>query len=75
MNMTAKTYFDMDMHTKPATKITAVLFVIGALIHLLRVLFGWSVMIGGAMVPMWVSFIVIPVALVLALVLMREAHT
>jgi hypothetical protein len=63
------------MHTKPATKITAWLFMIGALIHLLRVLFGWSVTIGGAMVPMWLSFIVIPVALVLAFMLMREAHT
>ena len=30
---------------------------------------------GGAMVPMWLSFIVIPVALVLAFMLMREAHT
>jgi hypothetical protein len=72
--MHTNTYFDMDMHTKPATKITAVLFMIGAFIHLLRVLFGWNVMVGAMMVPMWASIVVIPVALVLAFLLMREAH-
>jgi len=75
MNTTMKPYFDMDMHSKPATKITAVLFVIGALIHFLRVVFGWSVMVGGTFVPMWVSLIVIPMGLILAFLLMREAHT
>lgn len=63
------------MHTKPVTKITAVLFLVGALIHLARLLFGWNVMIAGTMVPFWVSVIVIPMGLVFALLLMREAHT
>jgi hypothetical protein len=75
MNTVMKTYFDVDMHTRPATKIAAWLFMIAALVHLLRVLFGWSVTVGAAMVPMWVSVIVIPVGLILAFLLMREAHT
>lgn len=74
MNM-SKTYFDLDMHAKPVTKITALLFMFGALVHLLRVLFGWNVMIGSAMVPLWASIVIVPVALVIAFLLMREAHT
>ena len=75
MNMTAKSYFDVDMHSKPMTKITAWLFMLGALIHLMRLLFGWSVIVGTTMVPLWASAIIIPVALVIAFLLMREAHS
>ena len=74
MNM-SKTYFDMDMHTKPVTKFTAMLFMLGALIHLTRLLFGWNVMIAGMMIPFWVSLLVVPVAVLIAFMLMREAHT
>jgi hypothetical protein len=75
MNMSVKPYFDMDMHTKPVTKITAVLFMLGALIHRTRLLFGWNVMIAGMMVPFWVSLLVVPVAVLIAFMLMREART
>ena len=65
----------VNMSTKPVTKITAVLFAIGAMIHLCRLLFGWKVMIAGVMLPLWASLVVIPVAAVFAFMLMREART
>ena len=37
--------------------ITAVLFLVVALLHLLRVIFGWSAQIGGVTVPMWASWL------------------
>ena len=76
MNMSTKSYFPMamDMHTKPVTKITAVLFILGALIHLARLVFGWNVLIAGMMVPLWASLIIIPVAVVFAFMLLREAQ-
>lgn len=42
--------------------ITAVLFLVVALLHLLRVIFGWSAQIGGVTVPMWASWLALVVA-------------
>ena len=37
--------------------LTATIFVVVAIAHLLRLIFGWSVEIGGWSVPFWVSWI------------------
>jgi hypothetical protein len=42
--------------------ITAVLFLVVALVHLLRIIFGWSAQIGGVTVPMWASWLALVVA-------------
>ena len=45
----------------------AVIFAIVALLHLLRVYMGWPVVIGDWSAPMWVSWIALVVAGVLAI--------
>lgn len=50
------------MTMKPFTLITNGLFVLVALLHILRIIFGWEVIINGTIVPMWIS-VVIPVGL------------
>ena len=42
--------------------VTAVLFLIVALLHLLRVIFGWPARIGGLDIPIWASWLAIVVA-------------
>lgn len=42
--------------------ITAVLFLVVALVHLLRIIFGWSAQIGGVTIPMWASWLALVVA-------------
>jgi hypothetical protein len=37
--------------------ITSILFLLIALLHAVRLLQGWQVAIGGAVVPLWVSWI------------------
>ena len=58
---------------KPATTLTAVLLVIVSAIHLVRLVLGVPVTVGGAPVPMWVSIIgtVVPAALAFGL---RREH-
>ena len=46
--------------------LTAVLFLVVALVHLLRIIFGWSAQIGGATLPMWASWLALVVAAALA---------
>ena len=45
--MTAKTYVG----------VAACIFALVALLHLLRIVFGWSIVIGSWNVPMWLSWI------------------
>lgn len=40
----------------------AALFSLIALLHLLRLVFGWEAIIGGLIVPMWVSWAAVLVA-------------
>jgi len=37
--------------------VTATLFLVVAIIHLLRIIFGWSVEIGGLSIPFWASWL------------------
>ena len=46
--------------------VTATLFVVVAIMHLLRIIFGWQVEIGGLSIPFWVSWLGVLVAGALA---------
>jgi hypothetical protein len=42
------------------------IFLLAALMHLLRIIFGWQVEIGGLSIPFWASWLALPVAGALA---------
>ena len=44
---------------KPITTIAAVLLGLIALVHLLRLVFGWGLVINETLVPMWLSLVVL----------------
>jgi hypothetical protein len=46
--------------------LTAVVFLAVAIVHLLRIIFGWPVEIGGLSIPFWVSWLALLVAGALA---------
>ena len=46
--------------------ITAFLFLVVAIAHLLRIILGWHVEIGGLSIPLWVSWLAVLVAGALA---------
>ena len=50
------------MTEKTFATIAAVIFALVALLHLLRLVMGWSIVIDSWMVPMWVSWIGLVVA-------------
>jgi hypothetical protein len=60
---------------KPFTAIAIVIFSLVAVLHVLRLIFGWEVVINGLVMPMWVSVVGIIVAGGLALMVWREART
>jgi hypothetical protein len=55
--------------------ITSILFFLIALLHALRLLQGWQVTIEGAVVPLWVSWIGLVIAVYLANQGFRLART
>jgi hypothetical protein len=40
---------------RPFTSLAAIIFAVIALVHLLRLIYGWAVTIVGADVPSWIS--------------------
>jgi hypothetical protein len=44
------------------TKIAVFIFALIGLVHILRIAFGWEAIIGGLMIPMWVSIVAIILA-------------
>jgi len=46
------------MTVKPLTLMTIGLFVLVALLHALRIIFGWEVIINGTNIPMWISVVI-----------------
>lgn len=54
------------------TKIAIAVFSLVAVLHLLRLVFSWEVIIGGVIIPFWVSIIGFIVAAGLAFLLWRE---
>ena len=59
---------------KPFATIAVGVFAIVALVHVLRLAFGWEVTIQGSVVPMWVSVLGAVVAGGLAIMLWRESR-
>jgi hypothetical protein len=58
---------------KPFTTIAIVIFLLVAALHVLRLIFGWEVMINGLVMPMWASVVGLIVAGGLAVMLWRES--
>ena len=54
------------MSRKSYLLITAIVFSIVGVVHLLRIVRGWEIAIGGWTVPMWVSWLGLIVSAVLA---------
>jgi hypothetical protein len=54
------------MNRNTYLKVTAALFLVMAIVHLLRIILGWHVEIGGLSIPFWVSWLAVPVAGALA---------
>jgi hypothetical protein len=59
---------------RPATAIAAVLLLIVAVAHALRLTYGWPVMVADRVVPMWASGVGLVVAATLAALLWRDAR-
>jgi hypothetical protein len=59
---------------KPFSTLAAVIFAIVALLHLLRLIYGWEVTFAGWVVPLWLSVIGLIVAGGLALMVWRESR-
>ena len=56
---------------KRFTTIAVVVFTLVASLHVLRLLMGWEVRIGGAVFPMWASYVWLVIAGCLAVMLWR----
>ena len=54
------------MNQKTYMTVTATLFLVMAVVHLLRIIFGWQAEIGGLSIPFWASWLAIFVAGALA---------
>lgn len=62
------------MTRKPFSILAVFVFVIVAVLHVVRVVFSWEVIINGATIPMWVSLPGVMIAGVLAVGLLRESQ-
>jgi hypothetical protein len=59
---------------KPFTTIASVFFTIVAILHLLRLLQGWEIIVNRIHIPMWVSVFGCVIPALLAFMLWKEAH-
>jgi len=59
---------------KPFTLIAALVFAVVALVHLLRLVYGWQVTLDGAAIPMWASVLGAVIATGLAVMLWLESR-
>lgn len=59
---------------KPFTTIAVGVFALVAVLHVLRLAFGWEVTFQGGVVPLWVSGLGVVVAGGLAIMLWRESR-
>ena len=57
---------------KPFTSLTVAVLAMFGLVHLLRLIGGWTVVVNGFEVPMWVSVVALIASLVLAAMVWRE---
>lgn len=54
------------MGEKHFTFVTGLIFLLIAILHVLRLVYGWKAVIGGWMVPMWLSWVALVIAAYLA---------
>jgi hypothetical protein len=54
------------LNQKTYATVTAALFLAMAIMHLLRIIFGWEVQIGVVAIPFWVSWLALPITGALA---------
>ena len=59
---------------KPFTLVAGFIFLAIAVAHLLRIFQGWQVTIADDVVPLWISWVGLAVAGLLALMLFRESR-
>jgi len=57
---------------KPFTTVAVIVFALVAVAHLLRLFYGWEVVVAGVVIPMWVSWLGLVVAGGLAVMIWRE---
>jgi hypothetical protein len=62
-----------DRVKKPFVKLAILVFVLVAVVHLLRLIYGWEATIAGAAVPTWASILALVISGVLAVGLWRES--
>ena len=60
------------MQQKTYNIVTAVLFLVVALLHLLRIILDWPAQIGGLSIPLWASWLALIVAAALAYLGFRQ---
>ena len=60
------------MQQRAYNTLTAVLFVVVALLHLLRIILDWPAQIGGLSIPLWASWLALVVAAALAYLGFRQ---
>jgi hypothetical protein len=56
----------IELNQKTYASVAAALFLAMAIMHLLRIIFGWEVQIGGLAIPFWVSWLALPITGALA---------
>ncbi len=54
------------MNHKTFASVTGIFFLLVGVLHALRLIFGWSAIIGGIVVPLWASAVAIIIAAYLA---------
>ncbi len=59
---------------KPFTIIAIVILALVSIMHLLRLIEGWEVIVNDTVIPMWLSGAAFPIAAGLAFLLWREMH-
>ncbi len=59
---------------KPFTNIAVGVFALVALLHVLRLIFGWEATIAGLAVPLWISLLGAVIAGGLAVMVWRESR-
>ena len=59
---------------KPFTNLAIAVFILVAVMHLLRLVYGWEATVNSMVIPMWVSVMGLLIAGALAYFLWREAY-
>ena len=59
---------------KPFTNLAIAIFILVAVMHLLRLVYGWEATVNSVVIPLWVSVMGLLIAGALAYFLWREAY-